>query len=96
MVGDKTGKGLADDQADVEGQTGIGPRSTAGTVEGDDVVRVLQHDVAGQAVRNGLLQVGQADVLIHSDQLLCPLQRHNFAMVGVSKRGTVGILWPGW
>ncbi len=85
VVGNQTGEGLADDQADVQGQAGILAGRPAGTFQDGDVIRVLQDDVAGALVRDDVLQVGQTDVLLDADQLRGSFQRDDLAVVGVGE-----------
>lgn len=65
----KAGKGLTDDEANVEGLAGIRSRGATGALKHDDVIRVLEHNVAGQGVGDYVFQVGQGDVFFHGDQL---------------------------
>ena len=46
------------------GRHGFGRAARQGHVQGDDVVGVLQHDVARQRVGDDLLQVAQVDVAV--------------------------------
>jgi len=85
MLGHETGERLADDQADVERQAGVGARGAAGAIQYHDVIGVLQHNVAGEGVGDNLLQVGQADLSLDGDQLLCRLQGHDLAVVVSAK-----------
>ena len=69
VLDDKAGKGLTNDEAHIQRQARVVARHATGAVQDNNVVRVLKHNVTGQGVGNGLVQVGQSDVLIDGDQL---------------------------
>jgi len=57
VLDNETGEWLSHDKAYVEWQTGIWARGAAGTLKGDNVIRVFEDDVAGEGIRDHLLQV---------------------------------------
>jgi len=95
ILTDKAGKGLANHQADVQGLAGVGAHGAAGTFQDDDMVRVVQHNVAGHGVGDRLFQISNGDVLLNHDQLRGFLQGHDLAVVGIGKGGALLtiVLW---
>jgi hypothetical protein len=57
MFRDKTGKGLAYDKTDVQRLTRIGARRATRTLQGHDVIRMLQYNVAGMRKGDHLFQI---------------------------------------
>lgn len=77
----KTGEGFADDQADIQRLTGILLGHPAGAFQSDNMLRILEYDIPGLAVRDDLLQVFEADILLDCDQLFGSLEWHYLAMI---------------
>ena len=61
------------------------PRGAAGAVQRDDMVGMLQHDVARQRVGDDLLQVAQVDILLDGDELGGRLERDDLAVIRVGE-----------
>ena len=87
MLDHESSEGLPYDKADLEWQAGIWARGAAGTLKDDNVIRVFEDDVAGEGIRDDLLQVGQADLFLDGDQLPRRLQWYNLAVVSVDPGG---------
>ena len=85
VLDDEPGEGLADDEANVEGLTGIGAAGATGTIEDGDVIGVLEDDVPGTRVGDDLLQIGQTDFLADAHQLGGMLEGHDLPVIAVSE-----------
>ncbi len=83
MLDDQAGKWLANDQAHIQRQAGVGAGAAAGAFEGGDVIGVLQDDVAGERVGDDFFQVGQANVFLDGHELAGSFQWNHFAVVRI-------------
>ena len=84
----EAGKRLTDDQADVQGQAGIGFGRPAGTVQDHDVVGVLQDQGTGAFIGDDLLQVREADLFVDGDQPGGGLERDCLTVIGIGEPDT--------
>ena len=70
VLGNKAGKGLANDQAHIQGQTGIGAYGPAWAVKDYNVVGIAEHEVTGQHIGDHAFQVAHVNVLADGHQPL--------------------------
>ena len=80
----KTGKRLAHNQANIDWSAGMGASHATRAVKGNDMVRIPQNDISRPRIGYNSLEIGQADRPVYSDELLCAIQRHHFAVICVS------------
>jgi hypothetical protein len=92
VLGDKAGKRLANDKANVQRLAGMGSRGPAGTLQDHDVIRMMQHNIAGASVGNNLLQVGQVDLPIYNYQAAGCCQRYDLSVVSIGKGDPAGMI----
>jgi hypothetical protein len=85
MLGDEAGERFAYNKAHVKWFARIGANDPARAVEHDDVIWILEHDVTGSSIGNHLLQVPEADLLVHRDQLNYLIQRYGLTVVRIGK-----------
>jgi hypothetical protein len=53
---------------------------------------MLQHNVASEGVGDNLFQVDEADLLLDGNELLCCLQWHDLAVVGIGSSNAIRAL----
>ena len=68
-------------QTDIQRLAGILLGHPAGAFQSDNMLRILEYDIPGLAVRDDSLQVFEADILLDCDQLFGSLEWHYLAMI---------------
>lgn len=82
---DEAGERVADDQADIQRQAGIFARGAAGAVQGQDVLGVLENEIARLGIRNDFFQARKLDRFVDGYQLGGSLERNDFAVIAFGK-----------
>ena len=85
VLGNETRERLADNQADVQRQTGVSPRAAARAIEQNDKVRVLQNQVPGQGIGHHRFQAGEAYVPVDREEPARRFGQEHLAVAGIGK-----------
>lgn len=85
VLGDQAGERLTDDEAHVQGQARVRAGRTARAFQRNDMIGMLQHNLARQRIGDDVLQIAQRHIPVHAHPLFRGIQRDHLAVVSVGE-----------